>query len=118
MVERFFREAAWAPSSGNGVLKDTSYLELYLLCTRAVGVLPPVYICDRWQLIDEGRVAAASDLDGLRLFRTWRKVFDKWALTVGSPFVKVGQCRSLGEFGVKVSGAGVGSILASPCVGS
>ena len=90
LVDRFFREAVWAPSSGNGSLRDTSYLELYLLCTRAVGVLPPVYVGDDWQLVDEGRAAAASDLDGWRLFRTWWKVFDKWSLTVGSHLFKLG----------------------------
>ena len=114
LVDRFFREATWAPASGNGILTDTSYLELYLMCTWAVGVLPPVYIGDRWQLVDEGRAAAASDLDGLRLFRTWRKVFDKWQLAVGSPLVKVGHCRSLGELGLKVSGAGVEGRFSHP----
>ena len=114
LVDRFFREAVWAPSSGNGSLQDTSYLELYLMCTRAVGLLPPVYVSNGWQLIDEGHVAAASDLDGLPLFRSWRRVFDKWMLAVGSPFVKVGQCRSLSEIDVKVSGAGVEGRFSHP----
>ena len=114
LVDRFFREAVWAPTSGNGSLQDTSYLELYLMCTRVVGLLPPVYVGNCWQLIDEGRAAAASDLDGLRLFRTWKRVFESWALTVGSPLVMVGQCRSLGEFGVKISGAGVEGRFSHP----
>ena len=114
LVDRFFRESVWAPTSGNGLLQDTSYLELYLMCTRAVGLLPPVYVCNSWQLIDEGHAAAASDLEGLRLFRTWRKVFDQWMLAVGSPFVKVGQCRSLGALGVKVSGSGVEGRFSHP----
>ena len=54
------------------------------------------------------------DLDGLRLFRTWRKVFDQWMLAVGSPFVKVGQCRSLGVLGAKVSGSGVEGRFSHP----
>lgn len=42
---------------------------MYLVCTRVVGLLPPVFVGSGWQLVDEGQAAAASDLDGLRLFR-------------------------------------------------
>lgn len=79
---------------------------MYLVCTRVVGLLPPVFVGSGWQLVDEGQAAAASDLDGLRLFRTWRKVFDKLFLAVHSPFVKVGLRRSLAELGVKIARAG------------
>ena len=101
------REVSWLSTTGNGSLKDTSFLELYILCTRVVGLLPPVFIGQGWELFDEGRAAAASDLDSLRLYRTWRKVFDKWCLSVGSPFVKAEHCLSLSLLGVKIVGAGV-----------
>ena len=105
LVDRFFREVSWSQTSGEGCLKDTSFLELYILCTRVVGLLPPVFVGQSWELFDEGRAAAASDLDSLRLFRTWRKVFDKWCLNIGSPFVRVGHCLSLSLIGVKIVGA-------------
>ena len=53
-VDRFFREVNWAPSSGGGTLTDTSLLELYLLCTHAIGILPPVVFGGRWRFVDEG----------------------------------------------------------------
>jgi len=69
-----------------------------------------------WELFDEGRAAAASDLDSLRLYRTWRKVFDKWSLSVGSPFVRVGHCLSLSLLGVRIAGAGVEGRFMHPLV--
>jgi len=114
LVDRFFREVSWSPTSGEGCLKDTSFLELYILCTRVVGLLPPLFVGQGWELFDEGRAAAASDLDSLRLFRTWRKVFDKWCLSVGSPFVRVGHCSSLSSLGVMIVGAGVEGRFSHP----
>ena len=114
LVDQFFREVTWSQSSGNGSLKDTSFLELYILCTRVVGLLPPVFVGQGWEFFDEGRAAAASDLDSLRLFRTWRKVFDKWCLSVGSPFVRVGHCLSLSVLGVRIVGAGVEGRFSHP----
>ena len=98
------REVSWLSTTGNGSLKDTSFLELYILCTRVVGLLPPVFIGQGWELFDEGR-AAASDLDSLRLYRT--SLCQGWALS--EPFVARGQDCGCGCWG---------ALLASSCFDS
>ena len=50
-LERFFAEVRWSPTSGVGRLVDTSWIELFVLCARALGVLPPVWTGVRWALI-------------------------------------------------------------------
>ena len=60
-LERFFAEVRWSPTSGGGRLVDTSWIELFVLCARALGVLPPVWTGVRWALIGEDSVATVCN---------------------------------------------------------
>ena len=114
LLHSFFSEAAWAPSSGQGQLVDTSFVELFVLCTRALGLLPPVRWCDEWRLFDEDQAFAVSDLDCLRLYRTWRKAFSVWHGTVGCPLNLVSKTSSLPLLGVSIVSAGVAGRFLHP----
>ena len=114
LLHSFFSEATWAPSSGQGRLVDTSFVELFVLCTRACGLLPPIRWGNEWRLVDEDQAFAACDLDCLRLFRTWRKAFSVWHGTVGCPFELVSKASSLSLLGVSIVCAGVAGRFLHP----
>lgn len=75
MLKNFFHELQWIPTGDNGALSDTSLLELCVLSIRAIGVLPPFFCGGKWRLVGADPLASVVDLDVVRLFRTWKRIF-------------------------------------------
>ena len=106
-LETFFSEVRWSPTSGGGRLVDTSWIELFVLCTRAIGVLPPVWTGVRWALVGEDSVATVCNKEFVSLFRIRRKAIR--VIGVQGLFADrvVARCCSCVELGLAFRPSGV-----------
>ena len=73
--KKILHELQWSPTGDNGALSGTSLLELCVLSIRAIGVLAPVFGGGNWRLVGADPLASVVDLDVVRLFRTWKRIF-------------------------------------------
>ena len=112
-LQAFLREVQWSPTSGNGVLADTSLVELCMLCTRVTGCLPPVLCAGPWRIVGLDDIATVSDFDFKRLFCSWKRVFGG-LIGDGLPFERVDHALSFGRLGIRLSGCGVSGRFTHP----
>ena len=103
----YFREVQWSPSSGNGLLRDTSWVELFVLSTRGLGVLPPIWTGTKWALFGEDDVATVCNIEFLPLFRVWRKAVSVIGVRELFSDQLVARCSSCVELGFAFRAAGV-----------
>ena len=106
-LETFFGEVRWSPTSGSGRLVDTSWIELFVLCTRATGVLPPVWTGVRWALVGEDSVATVCNKEFVSLFRIWRKAIRVIGVQGFFADRLVARCCSCVELGLAFRPSGV-----------
>ena len=106
-LETFFSEVRWSPTSGSGRLVDTSWIELFVLCTRATGVLPPVWTGVRWALVGEDSVATVCNKEFVSLFRIWRRAIRVIGVQGFFADRLVARCCSCVELGLAFRPSGV-----------
>ena len=103
----FFEEVQWSPSSGGQLLSDPSWVELFVLSTRDVGVLPPIWTGVRWALFGEDDVATVCNIEFVSLYRIWKRAIV--AIGVRDLFSDrlVTRCSSCVELGFAFRPSGV-----------
>lgn len=111
MLKKILHELQWSPTGDNGALSGTSLLELCVLSIRAIGVLAPVFCGGKWRLVGTDPLASVVDLDVVRLFRTWKRIFSALRCPAGLPFENVRSATSTSALGLRLfaRGSRVGS---------
>ena len=83
--------------------------ELFVISTRALGVLPPIWTGVRWALFGEDDVATVCNIEFLPLFRIWQRAV--LVIGVRDLFADrlVTRCRSCVDLGLAFMPSGIRS---------